>query len=91
MALTIHLWAFALLPFLLLLAALFWGAPAIALVSELIGLVSGKPFPARVARQLSRLAVMGHALFWLTLLPMKVRRRNSDSSAVLTPSARARS
>ena len=64
MALTIHLWAFALLPFLLLLAALFWGAPAIALVSELIGLVSGKPFPARAARQLSRLAVMGHALFW---------------------------
>jgi hypothetical protein len=68
MALTIPLWAFALLPFLLLLAALFWGAPAIALVSELIGLVSGKPFPARAARQLSRLAVMGHALFWLTLL-----------------------
>ena len=47
MALAVPLWAFALLPLFLLLAALFWGAPAISLVSELIGLVSGKPFPAR--------------------------------------------
>lgn len=67
MALTVPQWAFALLPFLLLLAALFWGAPAISLVSELIGTVSGKPFPARVARQISRLGVRGHALLWVAL------------------------
>ena len=64
MALSVSQWAFALLPFLLLLAALFWGAPAISLVSELIGTFSGKPFPARVARQVSRLGVRGHALMW---------------------------
>ena len=68
MALSVSQWAFALLPFLLLLAALFWGAPAIALVSELIGLISGKPFPARAARQMSRLGVRGHALFWIAVL-----------------------
>jgi len=68
MALTVPLWAFALLPFLMILPALFWGAPAVALVSELIGMVSGKPFPARAARQMSRLAVLGHALFWLAIL-----------------------
>ncbi len=64
----VPLWAYALLPFMLLLAALFWGAPAIALVSELISMVGGKPFPARTARQVSRLAVIGHALFWITAL-----------------------
>jgi hypothetical protein len=58
-------WAFALLPLPLLIAAIFWGAPAIALVSELIGLISGKPFPSRAARQMSRLALGGHVLFWL--------------------------
>lgn len=68
MALFVPQWAFALLPFLLLLAALFWGAPAISLVSELIGLASGKPFPARTARQMSRLGVRGHALFWILVL-----------------------
>lgn len=68
MALSVPQWAFALLPLLLLLAALFWGAPAISLVSELIGLISGKPFPARVARQVSRLGVRGHALFWVAIL-----------------------
>ena len=67
MALSVSLWAFALLPFLLLLAALFWGAPAISLVSELIGTFSGKPFPARVARQVSRLGVRGHALMWAAM------------------------
>ena len=67
MALSVSLWAFALLPFLLLLAALFWGAPAIALVSELIGTASGKPFPARVARQVTRLGVRGHALMWAAM------------------------
>ncbi|SFL77116.1 hypothetical protein SAMN05421830_10663 [Desulfomicrobium norvegicum] len=67
MALILPLWAFALLPLPLLLAALFWGAPPIALVSELIGLVSGKPFPARAARQMSRLALGGHALFWVVV------------------------
>ena len=68
MTFDIPVWAFALLPFALLLAALFWGAPAIALVSELIGLLSGKPFPARSARQVSRLAVLAHALFWAAAL-----------------------
>jgi hypothetical protein len=68
MALFVPQWAFALLPVLLLLAALFWGAPAISLVSELIGLASGKPFPARAARQVSRLGVRGHALFWILVL-----------------------
>jgi hypothetical protein len=68
MAPSISLWAYAALPFLLLLAALFWGAPAMALVSELIGMVSGRPFPARVARQVSRLGVRGHALFWIIAL-----------------------
>lgn len=58
-------WAFALLPLPLLIAAIFWGAPAIALVSELIGLISGKPFFSRAARQMSRLALGGHVLFWL--------------------------
>ncbi len=67
MALIIPQWAFALLPLLLLLAALFWGAPAIALVSELIGLVSGKPFPSRAARQVSRMALGGHLVFWLVV------------------------
>lgn len=67
MALIVPQWSFALLPLLLLLAALFWGAPAIALVSELIGLISGKPFPARAARQVSRMALTGHLLFWLTV------------------------
>lgn len=64
----VSLWAYALLPVLFLLAALFWGAPAIALVSELISMVGGKPFPARTARQVSRLAVLGHVLFWFTAL-----------------------
>jgi hypothetical protein len=68
MALSISLWAYAVLPVLLLLAALFWGAPAIALVSELIGLVSGRPFPARVARQVTRLGVRDHALSWIVIL-----------------------
>ena len=68
MALSISLWAYAVLPILLFLAALFWGAPAIALVSELIGMISGRPFPARVARQVSRLGVRGHALFWIISL-----------------------
>lgn len=67
MALILPQWAFALLPLPLLLAALFWGAPAIALVSELISLISGKPFPARAARQMSRLALGGHVLFWLVI------------------------
>ena len=68
MALIIPQWAFALLPLILLIAALFWGAPAIALVSELIGLISKKPFPARTARQVSRMALGGHVLFWLAAL-----------------------
>lgn len=68
MALTVPHWAFALLPFLLLLASLFWGAPAIALVSEIFGMVSGKPFPARAARQISRLGVRAHALVWAAAL-----------------------
>ncbi len=66
MALMIPEWAYVLLPLPLLLAALFWGAPAIALVSELIGIVSAKPFPVRAARQMSRMALGGHILFWLT-------------------------
>jgi hypothetical protein len=61
-------WAFALLPLPLLVASIFWGAPAIALVSELIGIISGKPFPARTARQMSRLALGGHVLFWLLVI-----------------------
>jgi len=65
MELMLPQWTFALLPLPLLIAALFWGAPAVSLVSELIGLVSGKPFPVRVARQMSRLALGGHAFFWL--------------------------
>lgn len=65
MELILPQWAFALLPLPLLIAAIFWGAPAVALVSELIGLISGKPFPSRTARQMSRLALGGHALFWL--------------------------
>lgn len=65
MELMLPQWTFALLPLPLLVTALFWGAPAIALVSELIGLVSGKPFPGRAARQMSRLALGGHVLFWL--------------------------
>ena len=68
MALIIPQWAFALLPLLLLLAALFWGAPAIALVSELIGLVTGKPFPTRAAKQISRMALGGHLVFWLVVV-----------------------
>jgi hypothetical protein len=68
MALIISQWAFALFPLFFLIAALFWGAPAIALVSELIGLISKKPFPARTARQVSRMALGGHILFWLTAL-----------------------
>ena len=58
-------WAFALLPAPFLLAALFWGAPVIALVSELVGMVTKKPFPIRVGQHGSRLAVLGHALFWI--------------------------
>lgn len=68
MAFTAPLWAFALLPLFLLLAALFWGAPPISLVSELFGLITGKPFPARCGRQMSRLAVLGHGIFWLFVL-----------------------
>jgi hypothetical protein len=64
----VPLWAYALLPVLFLVAALFWGTPPIALVSELITVVGGKPFPARTARQVSRLAVLGHGLFWLAAL-----------------------
>ena len=67
MAIDLPYWAFALLPMFLFSAALFWGAPAIALVSELIGMVGGKPFPGRSARQTSRLAVWGHLLFWLLI------------------------
>lgn len=44
--------------------ALFWGAPAIALVSEIFGTIGKRPFPARCARQLSRLAVLTHLLLW---------------------------
>lgn len=68
MVLSIPSWAFALLPLAFFVAALFWGAPAVALVSELIGAVTGKPFPARCARQISALAVRGHALGWMCVL-----------------------
>lgn len=67
MELILPQWTFALLPLPLLIASIFWGAPAIALVSELIGLISGKPFPARAGRQMSRLALGGHVLFWLII------------------------
>lgn len=67
MTLALPIWIFALLPCALLLASLFWGAPLMALVSELIGAASKKPFPARVARQLSRLAIWGHAICWILL------------------------
>jgi len=68
MAFQLPYWAFALIPLLMLVDALFWGAPAVSLVSELIGMLSGKPFPARCARQMSRLAVFGHGLFWTAVL-----------------------
>ena len=53
MTLDLPVWAFAPLSPIPLLAALFWGAPLMALVSELISAADGKPFPARAARQLS--------------------------------------
>lgn len=68
MAIDLPHWAFALLPLFLFSAALFWGAPAIALVSELIGMAGGKPFPGRCARQTSRLAAWGHLVFWLLIV-----------------------
>ena len=67
MTLDLPIWIFALFPLALLAASLFWGAPFMALVSELIGAVGGKPFPARVSRQLSRLALWGHAVCWILL------------------------
>ena len=54
MMLDLPVWAFAPLSPIPLLAALFWSAPLMALVSELISAAGGKPFPARAARQLSR-------------------------------------
>lgn len=68
MTINISLWAYALLPVLFLLAALFWGAPVVALVSELLTMVSGRPFPARVARQVSRLALKGHSAGWAAVI-----------------------
>lgn len=87
MALSIPYWAFALIPFLILAAALFWGAPAIALVSELIGMLMGKPFPARCARQISRFAVWGHVCFWILVATAGVLSRSLpfwDSEFVTT-------
>lgn len=77
MEFTLPPWVFALLPALLLLAALFWGAPVIALVSELMGMVTKKPFPIRVGQHISRLAVKGHALFWLAVLGMVASQWNA--------------
>lgn len=68
MSLSISVWAIALLPLLLIPLSLFWGAPVIALLSELIGLLTRKPFPARVARQLSRCGLFGHGLTWILVL-----------------------
>lgn len=68
MELTLPPWIFALLPALLMLAALFWGAPAIALISELIGMVTNKPFPIRCGQQVSKLALKGHGVFWLAAI-----------------------
>lgn len=65
MTLSISIWAIALLPLFLIPLSLFWGAPVISLLSELFSLVSGKPFPARVGRQMSRFGLIGHSLFWI--------------------------
>lgn len=64
MTFDLPVWAFAPLSLIPLLAALFWGAPLMALISELIGAASGKPFPARAARQLSRLGLWTHGAVW---------------------------
>lgn len=61
-------WAVMLFPLILFLAALFWGAPPMALLSELIGVLRKKPFPTRCAQQLSRLALKGHLGFWLLII-----------------------
>lgn len=58
-------WFFAVIPVLLLLAALFWGAPVVALVSELMGGITKKPFLVRAGQHISRLAIKGHGLFWI--------------------------
>lgn len=65
MSLLIPDWLFTILPLAIMLAALFWGAPLIALVSELTAMITGKPFPARCAQQMSRLAVAGHGAAWI--------------------------
>lgn len=68
MTLSLPLWTFALLPVVLFPAALFWGAPAIAALNELLGLITHRPFPGRTARHVSRLGLWGHGLFWLGIL-----------------------
>lgn len=65
MAFTLPYWFFAVLPLMFLVAALFWGAPLLSMFGELVSLVTGKPFPARCARQMSRLALTPHVLFLL--------------------------
>lgn len=67
MELVYPFWAFFVLPALFLLAAIFWGVPVLAVISELMAMVSGKPFPKRCSQHLSRLAVWGHGCFWLVL------------------------
>ncbi|MDY0274477.1 MAG: hypothetical protein RBR42_03445 [Desulfomicrobium sp.] len=67
MAFSLPYWFFAVLPLIFLVAGLFWGAPLLSLCAELGSLITGKPFPSRCARQISRMGIMGHTLFWVLL------------------------
>lgn len=60
-------WTLLFIPAIILAAALFWGAPIIALVSELAAAVTKRPLPMRLAQQQSRLAIIIHPTVWVAI------------------------
>jgi hypothetical protein len=81
MSFAVTTWSLFLIPVVVLGASLFWGAPIIALVSELAAAVSKRPLPLRLAQQQSRLALVIHpalwaavgAIFWVALPEVRPR------------------
>jgi hypothetical protein len=60
-------WNLAVIPFALFGLALFWGAPLLAVVSQLLATITKRPLPGRLALHFSRLAAAIHPAVWAVI------------------------
>ena len=60
-------WNLVVMPFALFGLALFWGAPLLAVVSQLLATITKRPLPGRLALHFSRLAAAIHLAIWAAI------------------------